>query len=114
MVCEQGDIVSLNFDPSMGHEPARRHYAVVVSPWRVNSMCALTLLAPVTSRDNGFPLHVPIAEGNPIFGFVQCEALRAVDLDARERQGGAEVVGILDDATLSQVLACVRVVAGLD
>ena len=77
-------------------------------------MCALTLLAPVTSRDNGFPLHVPIAEGNPIFGFVQCEALRAVDLDARERQGGAEVVGILDDATLSQVLACVRVVAGLD
>ncbi len=55
-----------------------------------------------------------IAEGNPIHGFAQCETLRAVDLDTRERDGRAEVVGAIDDAALSQVLACVKVVAGLD
>lgn len=114
MICEQGDVVSLNFDPSLRHEPAGRHYAVVISPWRVNSMSALTLLAPVTSTDNRYPLHVRIGAGNPIHGFVQCEALRAVDLDARERDGRAEVVGSVDDETLAQVLACVKVVARLD
>ena len=114
VICEQGDIVSLNFDPSRRHEPAGRHYAVVLSPWDVNRMCSLTTVVPVTSRDNGYPLHVPIAEGNEIYGFVQCEALRAMDLDVREREGSAEVIGQLDDTTLSEVLARVKVVLGLD
>lgn len=114
MICEQGDVVSLDFDPSRRHEPAGRHYAVVLSPWEVNRMCSLTVLAPITSRDNGYPLHVPIAEGNDVYGFVQCEALRAMDLDVREREGSAEVVTRLDDATMSEVLARVAVVLGLD
>ena len=80
MILEQGDIVSINFDPSKRHEPAGRHYGIVLSPWHVNRMSALTLLAPVTSVDNGYPLHVRIADDNPVYGFVQCEALRAVDL----------------------------------
>ena len=45
MICEQGDIVSINFDPSLRHEPAGRHYAVVISPWEVNRMSALTWVA---------------------------------------------------------------------
>lgn len=114
MICEQGDVVSLNFDPSKRHEPAGRHYAVVLSPWEVNRMCSLTVLAPITSRDNGYPLHVPIAEGNDVYGFVQCEALRAMDLDVREREGSAEVETRLDDVTMSEVLARVAVVLGLD
>lgn len=77
-------------------------------------MCSLTVLAPITSRDNGYPLHVPIAEGNDVYGFVQCEALRAMDLDVREREGSAEVVTRLDDVTMSEVLARVAVVLGLD
>lgn len=113
LICEQGDIVSINFDPSLDHQPAGRHYAIVISPWQVNNMCALTLVAPVTSRNNHFPLHVPIAEGNVIHGFVQCEALRAIDLDSRERQGRATRVGELDDATMQRVMACVEVVTGL-
>lgn len=112
MICEQGDIVSLNFDPSRGHEPAGRHFAVVISPWKVNSVCSLTLLAPITSRDNGYPLHVPVAAGNDVYGFVQCEALRSVDLDSRG--GTTEVVGFLDDETLSEVLTRIRIVVGLE
>lgn len=113
MICEQGDIVSINFDSSLRHEPAGRHYAVVISPWEVNCMSALTLVAPVTSRDNRFPLHVPIAEGNAVYGFVQCEALRAIDLETREQQGLVECVGALDDATMEQVMARVAVATGL-
>lgn len=114
MVPEQGDIVSLNFDPSKRHEPAGRHYAVVLSPWHVNRMSSLAVLAPITSRDNGYPLHVEIAEGNDVHGFVQCEAIRAMDLNARERENAAEIVGSLDDGTLARVLACVLVVLGVE
>lgn len=114
MVCEQGDVVSLNFAPSRRHEPAGRHYAVVISPWEINRMCSLTTVVPITSRDNGYPLHVPIAEGNDVYGFVQCEALRAMDLNVRELEGAAEVVCQLDDGTMAEVLARVAVVLGLD
>lgn len=114
MICEQGDIVSINFDPSRRHEPAGRHYAVVISPWDINSRCSLTVVAPVTSRDNGYPLHVRIADGNEIYGFVQCEGIRAMDLDVREREGAAEIVGQIDDTTMADVLAMVKIVCGLD
>ena len=114
MICEQGDIVSINFDPSRRHEPAGRHYAIVISPWEINRMSALTVLVPVTSTDNGYPLHVRLAEGNPIYGFAQCEARRAMDLGAREAHGAVEVVGAVDDATLASILARVLVVLGVE
>ena len=113
MIYEQGDIISINFDPSKQHEPAGRHYAVVISPFTINSMSSLTVVAPVTSRDNKYPLHVAIGSENPIHGFVQCEAIRAMDLDARENNGTLEHVGILDDETLREVMAHVAVVIGL-
>ena len=77
-------------------------------------MCALTLLAPVTSVDNGYPLHVRIADDNPIHGFVQCEAIRAMDLETRGNINSIERVGVVDDETLSEILACVLVVLGLE
>ncbi len=77
---EQGYIVCLSFDPSKRHEPAGRRYGIVLSPWHVNRASVLTLLAPVISVGDGHPLHVRIADDNPVYGFVQCEALRAVDL----------------------------------
>ena len=114
MILEQGDLVSINFDPSKRHEPAGRHYAVVLSPWEINRMSALTVLAPITSRDNGYPLHIKITEGNEIFGFIQCEAIRAMDLNARECEQAVEVVGALDDQTLEKVMATVLVVLGIE
>jgi mRNA interferase MazF len=64
--------------------------------------------------DNRYPLHVPIREGNPIHGFVQCEALRAIDLWSREKKGAVERIGSLDDASMEEVMARVAVVVGLD
>ena len=116
MICEQGDIVSINFDPSRRHEPAGRHYALVISPWKVNWVSSLCIMCPITSTNNGYPFHVRIADGNPVFGYVQCEAIRAMDLGAREleRPDAVQLVGAVDDGTLAAVLACVKIVCGLD
>lgn len=113
MTFEQGDIVSINFDPSKRHEPAVRHYALVISPWSINKMSALTVVAPITSTDNRYPLHVPIGFDNPINGFVQCEAIRAMDLEIRVQNGSLERIGQLDDETLREVMAYVAAVVGL-
>lgn len=107
---QQGDIVLIDFSPAKGHEPKDKHPAVVVSSTRVNYMTNLVLLAPVTSTDNKFPLHVPIATGNLISGYVQCEALRALDLKSRQ---GVERIGEVDDDTLSAILEVVGVVVGV-
>jgi len=110
VVYEQGDVLFLNFNPSLGYEPARRHPAVVVSSTFVNQMTNLTLLAPVTSRANGFPLHVPLPPSAPVTGFVQMEAMRALDLGSRM---GIEWVGAVDDATLSAILEVAGAVLGI-
>ncbi len=110
MIFQQGDILLIDFNPSKGHEPKDRHPAIVVSSTRVNYMTNLILLAPITSTDNKFPLHVPIASGNPISGYVQCEALRALDLKTR---AGVKRIGEVDDDTLSAILEAVGVVVGI-
>lgn len=112
-IFEHGDVVSLNFDPSHGHEPAKRHYAVVISPFQVNLMCALTLVAPITSTDNGYPLHVKINDGCEITGFVQVEGLRSIDLDWHEAHGALRTAGSLDDDTMERVMGRVAVFCGL-
>ena len=55
----------------------------------------------------------PIASGNPVYGFVQYEALRAMDLRACEDEGAIEAMGALDDNTLARVMAYVLVVLGV-
>ena len=114
-IFEHGDVVKINFDPSLRHEPAGWHYAVVISPFRMNYLAALTLVAPITSRDNGFPLHIPIGEDerNPVFGFVQVEGLRSVDLASRSNAGALEHVGSLDDDTMQRVMGAVGLFTGL-
>lgn len=112
LICEQGEVVSINFDPSKRHEPAGRHYGVVVGTWDANMRASLTYIVPVTSTDNGHPFHVAIGPSNPISGFAQCEALRAIDLGAREAAGAAESIGSVDDETLENILDIVLVILG--
>lgn len=57
MFC-QGDIIEFDFSPSEGHEPKGRRLALVVSTDRFNIATSMTLVCPVTTTDNGFPLHM--------------------------------------------------------
>lgn len=102
-VYRQGDIVVVCFDPTLGHEPKKSRPALVVSNDDFNQHCSLSLVAPITSRDNGFPMHIAIPDGLNAGGFVCCEQVRAVDLDARE----ALVIGKMDPVTLG---ICVRII----
>lgn len=112
----KGDVVCTDFDPSKGHEQNKRRYAVVLSNDDYNSRCTLTMICPITSTDNGYPLHVDITDTrmdiaptrrNEVSGFAEVEQLKALDLNARN----TDYVGKLSDRKVRQLtqaaLSCI-------
>ncbi len=57
MVFKQGDIVDVNFNPTVGHEPKKKRPALVVSSEDFNNATSMTIVCPITATDNGFFLH---------------------------------------------------------
>ena len=82
MICEQGDIIAVDFEPSVGHEPNKYRPALVVSSNTFNTRSSLTAVCPITSVNNGYPLHVGI-DHEEVRGFVYVEQVRTVDLSNR-------------------------------
>jgi mRNA interferase MazF len=109
MGLEQGDAIEVNFDPTVGHEPQKVRPAVVISSYEFNAGSSLTVIAPITTVDNGYPLHIRIGENNEVSGFVCIEQLRSMDLTKRK----AKRIGALDDTTMLTVMSHIRGVFNL-
>lgn len=92
-IFNQGDIVEFDFAPSLGHEPTGRRPGLVVSSYYFNLSTSMTLVCPITTRSNDFPLHLELPEIDERYGWVALEQVRAFDLSARN----AEVVAHLDE-----------------
>ena len=94
----KGDVVEFDFSPSEGHEPRGRRPGLVVSSDEFNYSTSMTLVCPITTRNNGFPLHLPLPDDlDERYGYVVVEQVRAYDLDARN---AVEVAHIDEDAPL--------------
>ena len=63
----QGDIVWLNFSPSIGNEMKGIHPAVIVSSNAYNQVSNYIVVCPITSHENDFRGYVPL-EGYSIHG----------------------------------------------
>ncbi|MDR1186388.1 MAG: type II toxin-antitoxin system PemK/MazF family toxin [Bifidobacteriaceae bacterium] len=102
---EQWDIVEFSFSPARGHEPLGRRPALVVSNRHYNIGTSLTLACPITTADNGFPLHFRLPSDLDTTGFVAVEQLRALDLVAREAR---RIERLQDQALRAAIAECVR------
>ena len=100
---EQDDIVRIDFTPSTGHEPAKKHPALVMSGYGFNSRSSLICVVPITSRNNGYPLHIPV-RGGAVCGFACVEQMRTLDLDYR----GFSIAGAADDDSMRRVMGAIR------
>lgn len=107
-IFEQGDIVEVSLDPTFGHEPAKKRPALVVSADDFNMCSALTVVVPITSIDNGYPMHVPV-NCDEVRGFACVEQMRAIDLAVRV----AKRIGRTDQQTMGEVLTRVGAVFGI-
>lgn len=109
-IFNQGDIIEVSFDPSLGHEPAKRRPALVVSTDAFNMRSSMAFVAPITSTMNDYPLHLSIeAEEAGVYGCVCVEQTRSMDLSARR----CEKLGELDADDMNEVLNLIGSVFGI-
>jgi len=89
----RGEVWYVDLDPVRGHEQAGRRTALIVSADIFNGGPAgLVILAPITTRDRGVPLHVgvdPPEGGVRQRSFIKCEDVRSVDITRLSRRLGA-------------------------
>lgn len=113
MMFNQGDLIEVNFNPTVGHEPQKNRPALIVSEGYFNNvLSSLTVVCPITSTDNGHPLHIAIKEGNAVEGHVCVEAIRAIDLDD-PRRSARQLNASLDRETMAMVLEALGAIFGI-
>lgn len=79
----RGDLVWLDFDPSLGHEQAGRRPALVISNSEYNARTRLLMCLPVTSRPKGYPTEVPLPPGLAVTGVVLASHVYTLDWELR-------------------------------
>ncbi len=83
-VPEQGDFVTIAFDPQAGHEQSGRRPALVVSVTDFNRTTGLAICCPITNTNRKTPFHVPLPASSGLTGYVMCEQMKSVDFRARD------------------------------
>lgn len=83
---EQGDIVHLNWQPSIGSEMAGPHYGLVVSQSTFNVGTGLVMVCPITSKiDKLSGFDLPIQSGR-VNGAAILSQMRTLDYTFRSIQ----------------------------
>jgi len=100
-VPQQGDVITLTFDPQSGHEQRGRRPAIVVSKNLFNKHTGLCIVCPVTNTHRSHPFHVAIPADESLSGFVMVEQVKSIDFRSRK----AKRLGKTPTAVLEEVLS---------
>ncbi len=86
MVIQQGSIVLVDFDPSLGNEQKGKRPALVISKGSFQEFTNGLLIAlPITSKDSkGFPLHVALDKRTKTQGEIMIEQPKTLDSKIRK------------------------------
>lgn len=80
---KQGDIVFLDFNPTIGHEQKGFRPAVVISNNIFNINTKMVMICPITSNEKEFPTHYKLEDTKKVHGAVICEHIRSIDYEIR-------------------------------
>jgi mRNA interferase MazF len=75
----RGDIVKLNFDPTLGREQAGYRPALIITAQAFNRATHLALVCPITSQIKGFKLEVVIPDGLVTRGVILAFQVKTID-----------------------------------
>jgi mRNA interferase MazF len=76
---DRGDIVRLDFNPTLGREQAGMRPALIVTPKQFNQATRLALVCPITSKIKGFELEVILPEGLITTGAILTFQVKTID-----------------------------------
>lgn len=82
-VPDRGDLIWLDFQPSVGRKQRGRRPALVLSPRAYNERAGLAVVCPLTSQQKGYPFEVYVG-GTRIKGVVLADQIRALDWNIRK------------------------------
>jgi mRNA interferase MazF len=97
---ERGDIVWVDFSPTMGREQSGLRPAVVVSGSKYNNISGLILAVPMTSKRKGYLFEVPI-QGPKGKSYILSDQIRSFDIAKRV----AKKSGKVSDSEINEILA---------
>jgi|SRR5690554_698373 len=102
----QGDIVIVDFDPSLGSEQKGKRPGVVVSNDVYHKKTnGFAIIVSITSdKAFSYPLHVDLDSRTKTYGQVMCEQLKTMDTKVRN----LKVVEQLPDDLLDKVLKIIQ------
>ena len=80
---ERGDLITLDFDNTQGHEQRGYRRAIVVTPAAYNKVTSLAIVCAITSQKKGYPFEVEIPKGLKVTGVVLSDQVRTIDWKAR-------------------------------
>ena len=80
---EQGQVLKLDLDPTLGHEQKGYRPVLVVSATIFNQHTGFCWVVPVTTPQKGMPNEIRLPEGLSISGTLLLSQLRSIDWKAR-------------------------------
>ena len=99
-----GDIITIDFNPALGHEQQKRRPAMVITSNKFNRYTRLVGICAISSKDNGFPMNVSLPDGLKVHGNVFPYQLRVVDANYR----GFEYVDHVPEITVKKIKAILK------
>jgi mRNA interferase MazF len=75
----RGDIVKLDFDPTLGREQAGYRPALIITEQQFNQATRLALACPITSKVKGFNLEVLLPDGLITTGVILTFQVKTID-----------------------------------
>lgn len=81
---ERGDIILVDFSPSLGHEQKGYRLALVWTNRASQQVSGFASVFPITSHDKGYPLHVRLGKRvSKVKGVIMTDQITTIDLEIR-------------------------------
>jgi len=104
-----GDIVSIDFNPQVGREQAKRRPALVLSPASYNQLSSLVIVCPITSQKTRNNFLVLLSPRMQTIGCVLSDQVKSLEWRVRQ----ASFIEKADDEIVEDVLAKLAALLGL-
>jgi mRNA interferase MazF len=103
-----GDLVWVDFDPSIGHEQAARRPALIVSEGNYNQMSSFVLVCPITRSPKPWPFQTSLPDTLPIAGRVIVDQIKSID----KRRVVSPAVGRIEESKLAEIRGLLAALLG--
>lgn len=104
----RGDIVKLDFNPTLGREQAGYRPALIITPQQFNQVTNLALVCPITSKIKGLNLEVVLPNGLITKGAILTFQVKTIDWQTRQ----VKFIESLPEETMEEVTAKLQALIG--